>query len=101
MSKHERPGAWAGKSSACERAEAILGAWNELTDWEQRYSADYAARQISAVAPIPPFTTYEAEAEDWARLTGERELCAYLAAIWRALPEARRQAFLVWARAVA
>ena len=65
---------------ARQRAEAFLEAWNALTAWEANHAADFVISQVAAGRPVPPFTTFAAEAADWAAWAHPEELIAYAAA---------------------
>lgn len=76
------------------RAAAILAAWLQLDDFEQRVFLDFALRQITAGMPLPIFVSAMRDARDWATFASPLELSAYVAAGFEAMSDRRKADFL-------
>lgn len=82
-----------------EKAEAVVLALAALEDHELLVVVDYIGnRLVRAGTPVPPFTTFAAEAQHWAAWASLAELRAYAAAIFLRLPGGDKRDFLDWAR---
>jgi hypothetical protein len=88
-------------TAARRRAEAVVMSWSSLDGWERGVVTGFTARQTGAGWPLPPFTSYIAEARAWTRFSPEAELEAYAWAIVEAMRPERRRVFAHWLTEVA
>ena len=77
------------------KAEAVIAALEELDKVQlHRVGEHVVFRLRGAGPPLPPLTTFRAEAETWARFAPRDELRSYLVEIWKALPNEDHVTFL-------
>ena len=77
------------------KAEAVIAALDELDKVQLHRIGEHVVYRLrGAGPPLPPLTTFRAEAEAWARFASRDEMRAYLVEIWNALPNEDHVTFL-------